>query len=68
MSDFYAFATASPWLAFFLVIGGLMTLEGVLLMPLRAWKLWVRHRNIAAQGWPPEHLDADGDFKPEPKT
>jgi len=24
---------------------------------------WLRSRNIREQGWPPEHLDADGDFK-----
>lgn len=22
---------------------------------------WLRSRNIVAQGWPPKHLDADGD-------
>ena len=28
---------------------------------------WIRHRNIVAKGWPPAHLDADGDpiKKPE---
>jgi len=25
----------------------------------------IRSRNIKNQGWPPEHLDADGDFKQE---
>lgn len=24
---------------------------------------WMRSRNIKAMGWPPSHLDADGDFK-----
>lgn len=28
---------------------------------------WMRHKNIVAQGWPPAHLDADGDWKPEPE-
>jgi FixJ family two-component response regulator len=28
---------------------------------------WMRHRNIAARDWPPPHLDADGDFKPDPE-
>lgn len=23
---------------------------------------------ICVRGWPPNHLDADGDWKPEPKT
>lgn len=25
----------------------------------------IRHSNIATKGWPPEHLDADGDWKEE---
>ena len=25
----------------------------------------LRHMNIRKHGWPPEHCDADGDFKPE---
>jgi hypothetical protein len=29
----------------------------------RAYNRHLRSKNIAAQGWPPEHLDADGDFK-----
>lgn len=32
-------------------------------LPLRR----LRAENIARNGWPPPHLDADGDFKPEPK-
>lgn len=27
----------------------------------------IRHLNIRARGWPPSHLDADGDFKEEDK-
>ncbi|KKN88797.1 hypothetical protein LCGC14_0244040 [marine sediment metagenome] len=28
----------------------------------------LRTIKVTMQGWPPEHLDADGDWKPEPKT
>ncbi len=28
----------------------------------RCWNRWCRSRNIRAQGWPPPHCDADGDF------
>lgn len=28
----------------------------------------LRSINIAIRGWPPAHLDADGDWKPEPET
>jgi hypothetical protein len=27
----------------------------------------VRHLNIRKAGWPPAHVDADGDFKPDPE-
>lgn len=28
---------------------------------LLVWARFMRHLNIRAQGWPPPHLDADGD-------
>ena len=34
-------------------------------------KLWVRFTRmimVLFRGWPPPHLDADGDWKPNPKT
>lgn len=34
---------------------------------MKSWSRFLRSRNIKNQGWPPEHLDADGDFKPERK-
>lgn len=30
-----------------------------------AFNRHLRSRNIVAMGWPPEHVDADGDFKAE---
>jgi len=35
------------------------------LLPLRCWTRFIRHLNIRKAGWPPPHLDADGDFRPE---
>jgi hypothetical protein len=29
--------------------------------PFWLLQLWIRARNIRAHGWPPAHLDADGD-------
>lgn len=29
----------------------------------RCWSRLLRHLNVRAHGWPPAHLDADGDFK-----
>lgn len=29
----------------------------------RCWNRLMRHMNVRKAGWPPAHLDADGDFK-----
>lgn len=34
---------------------------------IRIWRSWLRARMVLKHGWPPEHLDADGDWKPENK-
>lgn len=51
----------------FLTFIALMMVAQVLWYPFRIINRWIRHRNIVARGWPPEHLDADGDFKPKPE-
>lgn len=56
--NFWQFATGSPWLTFFLLID---ILAAICFM----WNRLFRHLNVRSAGWPPEHLDADGDFKPE---
>lgn len=33
--------------------------------PMRLINRCIRHKNIIAAGWPPEHLDADGDRRVE---
>ncbi len=33
-------------------------------LAFRAWNRFLLSRNIKNRGWPPEHRDADGDFKP----
>jgi len=63
METIFYFMSDSPVLTFFLVVGIGVMLETILKFcinrPLRAM-------NIRKHGWPPEHCDADGDFKPEP--
>lgn len=48
------FADRNPWTAFFLAC----IFAWMVVTPIR---LYFRSRNIAASGWPPVHLDADGD-------
>lgn len=51
-------ALEHPWMTFWIFIV-LLCVTG------DAIKFTFRTINIAAHGWPPEHLDADGDFKSE---
>lgn len=57
----YDFMDSSPWLTFFIamIIAGCIKFSFAMLInrPLR-------HMNIRKHGWPPNHCDADGDFKP----
>ncbi len=57
--NIYQFMNESPMLTFFL--GWMITwmIAYIIVMPI---KFFFRSRNIAVRGWPPEHLDADGDF------
>lgn len=57
MTNIYEFMSGSPWLTFFLAL----LVAQVLVWPFRLVNRVIRHRNIVARGWPPEHLDADGD-------
>lgn len=53
------------WCALWLIWPPLMAIYALAATPFRSWNRWLRHKNITAQGWPPAHLDADGDFKPD---
>ena len=54
----YHFMASSPWLTFFLALLGTVVVQTLIKIPFR-------HLNIRKHGWPPSHLDADGDFKTE---
>jgi len=54
--NIFEFMADSPYLTFFLAC-----LLAQLL--LKSWGLFFRHWSIKKHGWPPEHCDADGDFK-----
>lgn len=57
----FEFMSGSPWLACFLAYFAAW-------LVFRCWNRLMRHLNIRKNGWPPAHLDADGDFKPVPKV
>ena len=56
--NIYQFMSDSPFLTAFLAY---VLFECLLKLGSRV----LRSINIAVRGWPPEHLDADGDFKVE---
>lgn len=59
--NIYQFMSASPWLTLFLAfIAGEVIVRVVVNLPNRI----LRHWNIRKHGYPPQHCDADGDFKP----
>lgn len=39
----------------------MLLLTQIVFVPFRIANRYIRHKNIVARGWPPEHLDADGD-------
>lgn len=51
----------SPYLATLVI---LVVVGSVMLTIRFCWNRLLRHLNIRKAGWPPSHLDADGDWKP----
>lgn len=69
MTELLKWMAESPFLTFFLAC----VLAGVAKYALHemVWLITqpMRVMNIRKHGWPPEHLDADGDYKkPKPTT
>lgn len=57
MSEFYDFCRDQSWLALILICATYYTIKGAF-----------RYVRVALRGWPPAHLDADGDFKSSEKS
>lgn len=63
MSDFFDFAGKHWFLAIFMILFVCGVLRLVVYSFMRLCRLLV----VLVRGWPPAHLDADGNWKPEPK-
>jgi len=50
-----------------LVFLAMLAFECVLEAIYKGWRLLLRHASIWVRGWPPEHLDADGDYRKPPE-
>ena len=57
MNGFYQFAGDHPFLTFVLAL----IVADVVCYPFKVINRWIRSQNIKNAGWPPVHLDADGD-------
>ena len=55
--------TFLAWCALWLVWGVIPILTMVLSLFIRTYRVIM----VSLRGWPPAHLDADGDWKPTPK-
>lgn len=58
MKEILEIATSGFWS----FIGVFLTLSIPFQCVAFCWNRWCRMKNIAANGWPPPHCDADGDF------
>ena len=74
MSEFYAFALefASEhwfltWCALWLIWGAVWLVAVAILAVRFVINRILRTIKVSIRGWPPSHLDADGDWKPLPK-
>lgn len=66
MNFWEAFVQLNPfiqWCALWLVWPPLLAIHEIVVGPFRIWRRLIRSRDIRECGWPPHHLDADGDFK-----
>lgn len=59
MKELLDFCGDHPWLFLF----SLWAVCSVVAYPFKLINRWIRHRNIVAAGWPPFHLDGDGDTR-----
>lgn len=68
MDEAFRFATAQPWCAFGLALIVLSAFVTPFRCALLIYNRRRRSMNIIAKGWPPAHLDADGDWMARPET
>lgn len=67
MIDFKAWAYEHWWLAFWFAFWAMTFAYGALLVVNRSIIRVLRSIKVLCRGWPPAHIDADGDWKTEPK-
>lgn len=66
MNSLLEFIATNPWQFFFMGPFILVLLVGAFSAIQFLWNRLLRTIKVCVRGWPPEHLDADGDFRPQP--
>ena len=61
----WEFADGHPTAMFLIVVVVACAAVAPFFLAFAAYNQTLRSRNIIARGWPPPHLDADGDFAEE---
>ena len=67
MIEFLEYLFSSWYRYFGVVIPAYIVFYYVCTTVSRMWGRWLRYLNVRKHGWPPEHLDADGDWPPQPE-
>jgi sterol desaturase/sphingolipid hydroxylase (fatty acid hydroxylase superfamily) len=68
VSAFWAFASEHWFVALLMFLIGCQAAISIFGGLINLLNRVIRHMNIRKHGWPPDYLDADGDFKrPEAK-
>ena len=60
-----AFSGFWPFLGMLILLN--LILAGTLNVIYKSWRRFMRMLMVRKHGWPPEHLDADGNFPKKPK-
>lgn len=61
-----AFSGFWPFFGMMILLNGAAyyTVNGL----VKIWRMFMRMLMVRKHGWPPSHLDADGDWKPDSKS
>jgi len=66
--EFFQFACSGFWIFIGVLLLSSLLLHFVVNGILALFTRFFRLITVALRGWPPSHLDADGDWKKEPKN
>ena len=63
--NLYEFMDSHMWFTVLLGPFVLIVLGGTMELLMKLWSRFLRAIMVMFRGWPPAHIDADGDWRPE---